>query len=100
MSYITEVCIYGLDIDAPMEQVNDWLTRNNMKGSIAKIDLTNHVSGNRGFSMDLFGGGFNYFPVDDFAEFVKTVNFGMFSDQTIILLTTETDPTVVVRPII
>ena len=97
MSYITEICIYGLDIKEPMEQVNAWIAGNNITGEIAPVNLENHHSGDRGFSMELFGGGFNYFPVDDFINFVKTVNFGMFSDQTVVMLTTETDPTIVIQ---
>lgn len=94
MSYVTEVLVYGLDIDKPVREINLWLKENKVNGELLPLD-NDAAGGGRPFAMQVFAMAVNYMPIDDFRQFIATVDFGMFEDQLVVLMTTETYPTTI-----
>lgn len=97
MSYVTEVLLYGLDINEPVNQINTWLRDNKVNGEL--LPINGELAGDgRPFAMDIFAMAVNYMPVEDFQRLLYTIDFGMFDDQVVVLMTTETDPTIIFKP--
>lgn len=97
MSYVTEVLLYGLGINEPVAKINTWLRDNKVNGELLPINGES-AGGGRPFAMDVFAMAVNYMPVEAFQRLLYTIDFGMFDDQVVVLMTTETNPTLIFKP--
>ena len=75
-------------------QVQDWLISH---GFAALTYVDQSFSGTKAPQMIVAGGGFNYFPCDEFRAFVESVAW-RDPRRVVLVMQTEDDRTVVVRP--
>ncbi len=97
MSYVTEILVYGLDIEKPIQKINSWISKEGYNGVLEPLNV-DVAGGGRPFAMAVYAAAINYFGVDDFIKYLESLYFGLFDDQAVVLLTTETYTTIVFRP--
>lgn len=97
MSYVTDIFVYGLDIEKPIKKINSWISQEGYNGVLELLNV-NLADGRRPFGMEVYAAAINYFGVDDFIQYLHNLEFGMFDGQAVVLLTTETNQTIVFRP--
>lgn len=76
------------------EKINEWLAA---KGSFKLNRVEDSFGGGKHPQMFVAGGGFNYFPEDEFAEFVMSLPW-LFPERVVLIIQPEECETRVFRP--
>jgi hypothetical protein len=84
----------GPDVYALVVKINDWLKERNF-GPLESVE--GHYGGSKHPQVAVFGAGYNYFPEDDFAGFVTSLNWNL-PECVVLLVNPEEGSTKVVRP--
>ena len=106
MSYVTSVVLHvdlsedGFDCDDNLEHgrrlrsINIWLRE---LGFGPLKELGDGAGGNKNAQVYIYCAAYNHFEDEKFLEYVKEIKFG-YPEQAILLMTSESNPTVVYRP--
>lgn len=84
----------GPGIFPVINKINGWLAARNF-GALAP--LSDHYGGSKHPQVEVFGAGFDYFPWEDFAQFVMSLEWEN-PDNVVLLVNPEEGPTMVSRP--
>lgn len=80
MSWVTNILITcgvgeedGDDKFPPIDRVNEWLLANGQHAGLSH--LNGHEGGHKAWEVDVFGGAFNYLPIEDFIKAVAAAKW-------------------------
>lgn len=82
------------DVFTLVEEINEWLAHRNF-GPLASVE--DAYGGNKHPQFCVCGGGYNYFPDDEFCSFVLSRPWG-YPKDVILLVKHEDDPIKIMQP--
>ena len=84
----------GKDVIPIIEQINKWLFARHFQ-PLASVE--DHYSGSKMPQVLVYGAGYNYFPEDEFAEYIQKLIWRL-PENVVLLINPEDGATKVIRP--
>lgn len=84
----------GKDVVHVVDKINGWLAEQHF-GQLVSVE--GHYGGNKHPQVLVYGGGYNYFPEDEFAKFVLSLVWDE-PEEAVLLIQPDEGPTKIYRP--
>lgn len=96
MSWVTGITIHCRHEDEVVIEIQNWIAS---KGFSRLNNVDRYYNGSKHPQIDLYGGGYNYFPNEEFLEFVKTLeNYWNNPENVVVIINPEEGGCEVYRP--
>lgn len=81
MSVVTGITLHCKHEHRALKEIQKWLSD---RGFPILLEVSKYYGGNKHPQINLFGGGYNYFPKEDFIEFTKKINWD--NEENVVLI--------------